>query len=484
MYKKIIILGLICFFVSRAKYLSGEAISLVKKDKPSIKNSVSGLYNSYGRLLEDDPDYNKKFSVWLPISEVIGINAAVWSFDRFVANYDYGNINIDTWKHNLSAGWAWDSDGLGMNFFDHPLAGGAYFNTARSCGYDFYESVPFAFGGSLIWEYLGENELPSYNDLINTTLSGPFFGEIQYRLSSSILNDKTTGAERIWREVAAGIVDPVRVFNRLIQGKTSKKSDKEVYQKEPITVTISAGVRIKNDGSSFGTGPGNSFAEMILDYGDAFERRERKPYDYFRLQTAAYFNVGTRSLNNLMGYAVLTGDNTKNKDLEMLLGLFQHYDYWDSSTFELATLAFGPGIISRLPVKRNSELLVNVQLGLIPLAGNSTSKPIDIDGRDYNYGQGMEGKVEFAFKLDKKFNIMLNEYYYWIHSTVGQCGDNFVGIAKPAISYNITDSLLIGFEDMIYTSNTYPRNLPSTYTVNTEQKLYLSLYFQDPMYDK
>jgi hypothetical protein len=41
-----------------------------------------------------------------------------------------------------------------------------------------------------MWEYFGENTRPSFNDVINTPVNGAFFGEILYRLSSNILDDR------------------------------------------------------------------------------------------------------------------------------------------------------------------------------------------------------------------------------------------------------------------------------------------------------
>src|SRR5205085_4906626 len=139
---------------------------------------------------------------------------------------------LDSWKHNLTTGWEWDNDRFGINFSGHPYTGSLYFNTARSNGYSYWTSLPFAAGGSVIWEYFGENTLPSYNDLINTTVNGAFLGEILYRMSSNILDDRTRGGERVFREIIAGIIDPMRGINRLLQGKTFRRTNKEVYQKE------------------------------------------------------------------------------------------------------------------------------------------------------------------------------------------------------------------------------------------------------------
>ncbi len=53
--------------------------------------------------------------------------------------------------------------------------------------------------------------LPAYNDIINTTVSGALFGKILYRLSSNILDDRSTGVKRFFREFVAAILTPVHV---------------------------------------------------------------------------------------------------------------------------------------------------------------------------------------------------------------------------------------------------------------------------------
>jgi hypothetical protein len=70
-----------------------------------------------------------------------------------------------------------------------------------------------------MWEYFGENTRPSKNDLINTPISGAFLGEILYRISSNILDDRKRGAERVWREFFAGLINPTRALNRFTQKK-------------------------------------------------------------------------------------------------------------------------------------------------------------------------------------------------------------------------------------------------------------------------
>ena len=62
-----------------------------------------------------------------------------------------------------------DNDQFSTNLFAHPYHGNLYFNAARSNGLTFWESAPYAFAGSLMWEIAAEVEPPAINDLMATT---------------------------------------------------------------------------------------------------------------------------------------------------------------------------------------------------------------------------------------------------------------------------------------------------------------------------
>src|SRR6478735_2293698 len=237
----------------------------------------STRFNKYGDLLQDDPAYNKRQPLWKPALEVLGENMLVLGFNRYVSKEDYGYISLDTWKHNLKTGPEWDTDEFGINFIGHPYQGTLYYNAARTQGYNFWQSAPFAVAGSLSWEYFGENTLPSYNDMIYTPLNGIALGEILYRVSSNILDDRTRGTERTIREISAGIINPVRGVNRLLQGKTRHITNREMYQKEPLNLTLFAGIhRLNNQQNEvFGEGGSKIMVSAQLDYGNPFEDRKR-----------------------------------------------------------------------------------------------------------------------------------------------------------------------------------------------------------------
>ncbi len=451
-----------------------------------IESIDSTKFNVFGDLLNDDPVYNKRQPLWVPILEVPLFNIGLWAVNRYAMNADYARVNPTTWSRNIKTGWEWDGDRFGMNFLAHPYSGGIQFTNARACGYTFFESMPFAFAGSLMWEYFGEKTLPSYNDIINTPISGAFYGEILYRLGSNILDDRTTGAERVFRELGAAVLSPTRFMNRLIQGKLTSLTHKEVYQKEPLNVEISVGARKANDEGMFWTGPSNIFVNAQLDYGYALEKREWKPFDYFQIRAGVNFGIGRKLIEMITGYGILYGKNVKSGDLEMVMGIFQHYNYYDNKTFELGTIGFGGGIMSKYPIAKETFLFTNLHLAIVPLAGNSTRFGPDTSQlRDYNYGGGLQSKLESGLNLSWG-SIQFIGNFYWIHNYnvvashdgvgqhVGAKGDNFIAIIKPRITIKLYQNVHIGFEQMLYSSSRYT-DFGTFLSTATEQRFYLMI---------
>jgi len=440
-----------------------------------IKALDSTKYTMFGDLLRDDPVYSPKYPLWRPIVGVLGVHVALGLFNRYVSNADFARVGFNVWSDNLKNGWEWDTDRFGMNFLGHPYSGALNYMTAHANGYSYWASLGFAVGGSFIWEYFGENTKPAYNDIVNTPVSGAFYGEILYRLSSNLLDDRTSGTERFFREFGAAIISPTRFVNRLVQGKLTSTTTEEVYQKEPLNIEISGGIRKLNDGKEFWTGPQNTMFNLQLDYGYPFEKREWKPFDYFKIRIGVNLGVGRKILENVTGYGVLLGKNVQSGKLDMLIGMFQHYNYFDNRLFELGTITFGGGIMSKYPVSDHSYVFTNFHLGIVPLAGNSTRfGPDTTQVRDYNYGGGLQTKIESGLNLSWA-SIQLIAYYFWIHTYVGATGNNFIGILRPRITVRLYRNLNIGFEQMVYYSDRYTAAFGNFHVVRTEQRIYLML---------
>jgi len=434
----------------------------------------STMYDKYGYLLNDDPKYNKKSPIWRPILGTILGNFVTCAFNKYILNSGFCNISFQSVKNNWNNGWEWDTDRFGINFFAHPYSGALGFNHGRSEGYNFWESVPFAFGSSLMWEQTMENTRPSYNDLINTTLTGALEGEIFYRLSSCFLDDRLVGSKRVFREIIAGIIDPVRFVNRLENGKLTRVTNKDIYQREPLQASLFVGVRNLNNGTGFWNGDNSAEIALNFSYGDPLEVRNRKPYDYFTFRGGLSIGAGSKFINNLMGYGLLFGKNIATKNTGLLYGVFQNYDYWDNDVDELGTLGFGFGAIHRVNLSKTSDITSHIHLGVVPMGGIKT--PYDSVGdRNYNYVGGLEGILETSVNVEGWLNISASYFLYGLHVYVGDSGNYIVGMFRPRVAVKVYKSVFIGFEFMQYGKDGYLNHLPDVHVRNNEQRIFISL---------
>ena len=478
MFTKTTVLSFLLFIYST---VSAQIADSSVKNSPVLMDTTDKRFrNKYGDLLHDDPLYNRRYSPALVLARVTSSNVFGWAYTRYVMKEDWAKISIQTIKNNFRDGWEWDNDGFGTNFISHPRAGSDYFNVARSNGYSFLASYPFALIGSVEWEWFCENTRPSKSDLINTPISGAFLGEILYRISSNILDDRKRGRNRVWREAFAGIVNPTRALNRFTQGKMKRTTPFDVYQQEPLNVTLSVGAHRVNENNKFGTGGTNAIVNLQLDYGDPFEVRKRKPFDIFRLRFEGRYGDDKRIIDNLTGYGLLFGKNIGNESNGMLVGFNQHFDYWNNKVFELGTLGFGPGIISKIKVGRSSNLYSGLHFAGVPIAGNSTRfGPDTSEFRDYPFGGGLQGRIEERFNIGKWISLGFNGYYYWIWNYEGLKGRSHIGILKPLVTVRLVNNLSIGFEHHFYYDNRFTEQGNELHLKTTEQKIFLQFFFQD-----
>lgn len=432
------------------------------------------MYNMYGDLMNDDPKYSPKSPLWRPVVGVIAGNFVTASFNRYILNSDFCRIGWNSVKANFKNGWEWDSDRFGVNFMQHPYSGALSYNQGRVRGYSFFESVPFAFEGSLMWEQFMENTRPSFNDLINTTFTSSFLGEMMYRLSSDILDDSKSSWKRFIREILAGLIDPPRFLDRLEKGKLFRYVPKEIYQKEPLNISLYAGIKNVNKGAKIWEGTNSAIFNLNLIYGNPFEDRKRKPFDFWRVRGEFTLGAGRKIVNNVMGYGIITGKNIKKKTSDMLFGLFQHYDFWDSKLFELGTLGLGGGIFHRLQVSNTTDIVTQFHLGIVPLAGVS-SNHIQVVDRDYNYAGGLQAMFEMAFNIGGWVTVTPAYYIYGLHNYVGVAGNSITGIFRPKIAVKVTSFLSVGFEFLQYGKDTYYRDYPEEHVRNNEQRFYIML---------
>ena len=166
--------------------------------------------------------------------------------------------------------------------------------------------------------------------------------------------------------------------------------------------------------------------------------------------------------------------------MEMLIGLFQHMNYFDTKTFELGDVAFGPGVVSKLQVGKNSSWLNSIHIGIVPFGGLSKRiGPDTTQRRDYSYVGGMEGKLESIYSISGWVDLTFIGYYWWLHTYVGEAGYGLIGLIKPRITFKLFNNISLGFEHQIYYSDRYPTNFAAVHSVRTEEKIFLQIFLEE-----
>ena len=334
-----------------------------------------------------------------------------------------------------------------------------------------------------MWEQFMESSRPSYNDLINTTVTGALMGEIFYRLSSCFLDERITGTKRVLREAIAGIIDPSRFVERLLSGKINEVTKKEIYQTEPLQLSLYSGARNVHNGSGFKKGDLSAEFAFNFSYGDPLEKRSRKPYDYFKFRLSLNAGAGRKIVNNIMGYGVLTGKNIKGKNYGILYGLFQSYDYWDNSIDELGTLGLGGGMIHRINFSKHSDITSHIHLGLIPMAGLQAPLSDSVGERNYDYAGGLELMLGSSLNIGQIVNLSASLNVYSLHIYVGSAGNYLVTVIRPKIAVKLFGDIWLGFEFLRYGKESYLKDIPDIHVRDNEERLFIAIsggYFGIP----
>lgn len=368
---------------------------------------------------------------WRAAFETFLINAGVHAFDRFVLNEEFAKVRLKDIGRNITHAPVWDNDQFSTNLFAHPYHGGLYYSTARSSGMTLYESLPYAFAGSLMWEYMGEVEPPAINDLFATTIGSVAMGEVTYRISNLILNDATRGFSRFFRELIAGVFNPVRGVNRLISGDAWHVRNKYYLYHDksriPVSMTVTTGDKYLSDHGTFQHGKHSAFVDFDLNYGDVFDNDDSHPYDYFSGNLTV--NTSSPLISDLHVVARMWGTEMNVGKAQGEFGIFHHFNYYDSGEivkdgdevpFRISeTASIGPGIAVRHnPKGRLKRMEHRLFVDLILLGGVQTDYYRFID-RDYNMGSGFSLKYFNDTEIGNSCRFRLKTDFYRLFTWKG-----------------------------------------------------------------
>lgn len=378
--------------------------------------------------------------------------------DRYIRNVDYAQIDFKSTAYNINpAHWAWDDDDFGTNQFAHPYHGSLFYNSFRSNGYSFWESVPAAFAGSYLWETFAEVQAPSINDFINTSFGGIILGEMTHRISNKIVNNRHTGFRRQVNEVIALLINPTNGLNRILDKRWGKamRNTKEADSSK-ISAEFDIGQRKFNTGEAIPPRYG-WYGRMRFLYGTPYENY-RKPFSNISINME--FGKDDSSLvNNVNVYGSLAGWEIKSTDkMKSYAILSANYDYLNNESFYFSAQTVKLNILTDLGLLRNAKVNTNVGLGVVVLG----AIPNEYAGkeRNYNYGSGVSLNLGGGVNLLEKFYYGLNYRAVWMVTLNGSPSHYYLHTLTSEIRYMFIKNLSFCVEPGYLRLNGVYNNLP------------------------
>lgn len=197
-----------------------------------LEYSKTGKCYDWKRLWANTAVFGTAFVGTLLVLECLPEDATSWN------RAEIRNVPLfKRWyNHVIKKGVSWDHDKFIFNYVLHPYAGAVYFMSARSCGFNFWQSL---FYSSLIsnvgWEFGIEAfmEPPSIQDMLITPLVGSLIGECFYKLKRKIVNNGyTLAGSPVFGNIVAFFIDPVNEFVGLFKGNPARQTAKKIKNGE------------------------------------------------------------------------------------------------------------------------------------------------------------------------------------------------------------------------------------------------------------
>ena len=421
---------------------------------------------------------------WRASAEVVGMNIGLWAFDRYIQKGEFAYISWETIKENFKHGFEWDNDHLSTNMFAHPYNGSIFYNAGRSNGYNYWQSSLFAIGGSAMWEMFMEKEYPSTNDIIATPVGGAAIGEVLYRTSDLVIDDRSSGAERFGRELAGFVISPMRGFTRIVTGRAWQRrtTPGKRFGIPPVRISLSLGSRVLFFRNEEDYTKAGLTGRINIEYGEKFEEKTHHPYDYFTflLDLDVIKTQPLLSRLEIQG-RLLSRELIDSQTGKLSLGLYQHFDYFDSDTissyvnkwalnaclvpYKFGTPAsIGGGALGQFRHSQLWQIDGYAHVNAIVLGGILSDFYRNYH-RNYNWGMGFSLKGGFKFIYPKwRLTAGADARFYRLYSLKGYrlnpqeypeiLEPNVQGDASNASFFNLSGNLNYMIWPHVYASVT------------------------------
>jgi len=396
------------------------------------------------------PQCNPPKRFWAAFGELMLMQLIPHTINYNLRGAVWAHVTPQSIKNNLSYPWQWDDNQFLNNQFSHPYHGAMYFNSARTNGYDFWQSFAWPFVGSAMWEIAGEAWAPAPNDFLNTSFGGVVLGESFYRLANLTLDNTATGSERTWREIGGFLLNPLNGFNRLLRGETHGVSaNPPDWRPSKIVAVLDAGYR--TIAQSYNALESESAVDQWdlgfkLAYGDPVKDIAGKPFSYFVLAAdlAGPPADSAHRLNRLSVRGSLGAwplGTSGHHQFALSLG----YDYLSNPAIEYGGQSVQAGVISLFggpdsDLQAQTTVLFN---GII-IGATQSDYYTTLEGRDYDYGPGVGATVSGRLLYKRRLDASVGYDGWWTFTVDGTESSHFQNMLNVRGRYWLSDRIGVG----------------------------------------
>ncbi len=332
----------------------------------------------------------------------------------------YSSTFSSTWNHLSREHWVIDQDPFAVNQLGHPYQGATFHGFARSAGLDYWQALAYDNYGSYLWKMGGETDEPSINDQIATGISGSFFGEVLFRMSSLVLEGDGSDPG-FWQILLATALSPSAMINRYAFGDRFKaafpSNDAATFWRlrmgasaysdlndQGVTSTIDRNALSLNFSMAYGL-PGQA--------GYTYSR----PFDYFQVEAGGIANAGHMDEEDLMIRGLLLGTDYGDGDaFQGIWGLYGGYDYIAPNIFRVSSTSVSLGTTFQSWVSQRVAVQGSLLGGLGFAAAGSTTA---VGQRDYHYGLAPQGLAALRLILGHRAMLDLTDRYFDVTGSGG-----------------------------------------------------------------
>ncbi len=403
-------------------------------------------------VLSWEPGAGKSYSI--PAAEIIGFDFLLNQFDRHFIDADEYGSNFSTFRHNLTHKWVVDNDPFATNQFLHPYQGSMYHGFARSSGLNNWESLGYAFAGSVLWEAAGETTPPSINDQIASGIGGTFLGEPLFRMASLL-----------WRKEARcrdSGASWERRRSRHPRASTALCSATGSMPCCRAATRRSTGIQLGGSwtahnglGASQSVTQSEAIANLALAYGLPGKRdySYTRPFDYFNFEfTASSANI----FENIMARGLLVGTRYgAGEAYRGVWGLYGSYDYIAPQIFRISSTALSLGTTAQWWLSKTVALQGTALAGVGYGAGGTIH---GLGERDYHYGLTPQGLPALRLIFGDAASLDLSGRDYYVSRVASTESRGRENIARAEVSFTwrlyrrhaITLKFVASFRDARY----------------------------------